>query len=200
MSAFLAPVHFWLYNKIGLQEELIDDIIDLASEEGWTADGKNPSEFSGGELPALESVIDTSNIHGWLQARIQDAEKRYAELVTSLLRENPERMTRICRAARTFGEHHGMEAGADPQNAFKALQNSLLDGMPCDRVNALDENSDRRIAWHREQNLHGAFWTEAGGFPSVYDRLRSEIIQGMLAHTDLTYNDLGNDSYEICAA
>jgi len=27
MSAFLGPIHYWLYNKIQLQEELIKDIV-----------------------------------------------------------------------------------------------------------------------------------------------------------------------------
>ena len=38
MSAFLGPIHFWLYNKIGNQEKLTKEIADLAVQNGWIAD------------------------------------------------------------------------------------------------------------------------------------------------------------------
>lgn len=34
MSAFLGPIHFWLYNKIQLQEGLIREIAEMAEEKG----------------------------------------------------------------------------------------------------------------------------------------------------------------------
>ena len=33
MSAFLGPIHYWLYNKIQLQEELIKDIVAYGEKE-----------------------------------------------------------------------------------------------------------------------------------------------------------------------
>ena len=36
MSAFLGPIHFWLYNKIQFQESLIDELIRYASSQGWS--------------------------------------------------------------------------------------------------------------------------------------------------------------------
>ena len=35
MSAFLGPIHYWLYNKIIVQEELTADIAGLAVSNGW---------------------------------------------------------------------------------------------------------------------------------------------------------------------
>ena len=37
MSAFLGPIHYWLYNKIQLQEELIKDIVAYGEKEQWKA-------------------------------------------------------------------------------------------------------------------------------------------------------------------
>ena len=37
MSAFLGPIHYWLYNKIQLQEELIKDIVMYGEKEQWKA-------------------------------------------------------------------------------------------------------------------------------------------------------------------
>ena len=38
MSMFLGPIHYWLYNKIGHQEELTRRLADLAVKEGWISD------------------------------------------------------------------------------------------------------------------------------------------------------------------
>ena len=35
MSAFLGPIHFWLYNKIKMQEGLTDAICEAGEEAGW---------------------------------------------------------------------------------------------------------------------------------------------------------------------
>ena len=35
MSAFLGPIHYWLYNKIQLQEELIQDIAAYGEKSSW---------------------------------------------------------------------------------------------------------------------------------------------------------------------
>ena len=80
MSAFLGPIHFWLYNKIGNQELLTKEIAALAAENSWIPDADSYTKT----LPPLETVIDEGNIHGWLQAQITDAETRYARLVPIL--------------------------------------------------------------------------------------------------------------------
>lgn len=61
MSAFLGPIHFWLYNKITLQEGLIREIADLAQQNGWMGDTSN---YINTETRPLEELIDTGNIHG----------------------------------------------------------------------------------------------------------------------------------------
>lgn len=59
MSAFLGPIHFWLYNKIGKQEELTKAIASMAAGNGWISDRTAYIR----DLPALEDVIDESNMH-----------------------------------------------------------------------------------------------------------------------------------------
>ena len=36
MSAFLGPIHFWLYNKIQFQENLIDELVAYVTAKGWS--------------------------------------------------------------------------------------------------------------------------------------------------------------------
>lgn len=197
MSAFLAPIHFWLYNKIALQEELINDIIDCARHNKWDErlNGETVESYSCGELPALESVIDTDNIHGWLQSRIRDCESRYAKLLIGLLAIDPERLNQLKQVAYDFGTHHAIDADADAQDAFKVMNDSLLDGMPCDHVNSLLTDSSEEVSWERTQNLHAQYWTNAGGDSRYYDVFRTQIIYGLISHTNLRYLCLTDDKY-----
>ena len=87
MSAFLGPIHYWLYRKIQLQESLTEAILySVRSEEKFTA-LQNSLEAKWGivERGLLEQVIDNGNIHGWLQSQIGIAEKRFAAAVTEIL-------------------------------------------------------------------------------------------------------------------
>ena len=50
MSMFLGPIHYWLYNKIGNQEELTKRIAVYAEQKGFI---DNTSEYTK-DLPPLE--------------------------------------------------------------------------------------------------------------------------------------------------
>lgn len=99
MSKFLAPIHFWPYDKIKVQEELTAALADFAHERGWD-DGIDCSSYVSCDLPALDTVIDEGNIHCWLQARIVDAEGRYAQLVSALVCGEPHTRFRNSGACR----------------------------------------------------------------------------------------------------
>lgn len=75
MSAFLGPIHFWLYNKIQFQENLIDELVAYVTAKGWS---DKADQYVSTDRRKLDEVIDEANIHGWLQSRIHDAEGRYA--------------------------------------------------------------------------------------------------------------------------
>ena len=97
MSAFLGPIHYWLYNKIQLQEELIREIVSFGEESSWKvfSDKKLAEETVNKELRPLNELIDVMNIHGWLQERIQDAESRYALLVPRILKEDEKHLSAL---------------------------------------------------------------------------------------------------------
>lgn len=105
MSKLLAPIRFWPYDKIKVQKELTAALADFAQEKSWD-DGIDCSSYVSCDLPALDTVIDEGNIHGWLQARIGDAEGRYAQLVSALVSADPTRMDALQEAAEQFGKRH----------------------------------------------------------------------------------------------
>lgn len=137
MSAFLGPIHFWLYNKIQFQENLIDELVAYVTAKGWS---DKVDQYVSTDRRKLDEVIDEANIHGWLQSRIHDAEGRYAALVLDAAGDDAEKFDALKEAARDFGAKQGLQAATAPE-AFHRLDDLLLDGMPCDQVNRVREST-----------------------------------------------------------
>lgn len=189
MSAFLGPIHFWLYNKIGNQELLTKEIAEYASGKGWITDAGNYTKL----LPPLESVIDEDNIHGWLQDQITDAETRYAELVTAILAGGRERIKDVCAVGCKFGESHALRAG-NVAEVFKEFEDFFVNGMPCDRVNAVISESEEELAWKMVQDIHAQYWEE---HPETYYEIRHSVMEGMLSDTPFCVRASGEREYRI---
>ena len=199
MSAFLGPIHYWMYNKILLQEDLIEKILKLSVEKNWdksiaqlTAD-----RFGEPEKHPLEEIIDTSNIHGWLQEKVSVAEYRLAFLVTKLLKEDSTRLNDIEKTFFDFGKENAIPNGSNVEEAFKFITDSLLDGMPCDGVNTLVSESDKEIVWKRNHCVHKSYWDEVGGNVDVYYKLRMEIIKGMTTGCGFKFEVLNDTVYKL---
>lgn len=200
MSAFLGPIHYWLYNKIGLQEELTAALAGRAANEGWIPSDE-ATDYSV-ELPALESVIDEGNIHGWLQARIADAETRYAELVGEVLAGGSEgdgssRMSALLDEAFAFGCAHALPAEADAMQAYRAFDDFFVNGMPCDRVNVITANRPECVAWEMRQDIHAPYWQPQG--THAYYALRTRVMEGMLGGTKFAVTVEDDFHYTISA-
>lgn len=197
MSAFLGPIHFWLYNKIQLQEDLTDHLV-ASLPEAQAAELRAALDEGCGaaERRPLEEVIDEGNIHGWLQAHVTVAEKRFAQAVTSLLAERS--LDELAELARAHGRAHTLTAATAPE-AFKALNDTLLDGMPCDRVNAPGEATDGRVTWTRTQDIHAEHWTALGADPAAYWTLRNAWVAGMIEEAPFALSIEG-DTYTVTAA
>ena len=194
MSSFLAPIHFWLYNKIGVQEDLIRALAQTAESKGFL---KGTSTFVSDPLPVLRAAIDLGNIHGWLQDKIADSEQRLASLVTELVRPDAGRMTCIVEAAEQFGKAHAIPEDADAQDARKVITDTLVNGMPCDTVEKVTENTPERVAWENTADLHGPYWSAVNGNPAHYWQIRSAVICGMCAASKLTFRTLDDGAFEI---
>ena len=35
MSAFLGPIHYWVFNKVQLQEEMVNRLIEFSNKEDY---------------------------------------------------------------------------------------------------------------------------------------------------------------------
>lgn len=198
MSRYLAPIHTWLFNKIKMHEALekltlskykdiygqnIDDIADSAYEKyGLPLEDK-----------PIEELIDTSNIHGWLQNRIDITETRQSFILTSILSKhgNEAKGTALEVYAKQ-GAECGKDAAANfdtveaPQ-IYQALNNYILDGMPCDNVNSVTFKSSEKLVWKNSQCLHRGYWEKAGADLDFLYELRYTWIRNFVENANGKY-------------
>ncbi len=186
MSAFIGPIHHWLYNKIKLQEMMTESLFETAAERGVPVDEMRAEsvrlfgEPVGGDL---EGEVDQGNIHGWLQERIGRAERRLAFVVTGLLERGALDGAQLDETFRALGHQAAVGAGEKidgPPKMFNLLFDYLVEGMPCDRVNEMIQSDDNEVRWRTTTCLHQPYWDEVGGNVSWYYRVRDAWIQGFL--------------------
>jgi len=199
MSKFLGKIHYWLYNKIQLHENLIEAVTELAEKNGYDSrDLANQSylEFGMPVSGLLENEIDYDNIHGWLQQRIISVESRLAYISAELLRNNAVEMEDIAdifyESGRDIMKKLGINEGS-PQDFFNLVFDYMLEGMPCDRVNEITENSDTEIIWRTAVDLHKNYWDNINNF--YY--FRDSWINGFLSETGFKYTRTENGINKI---
>ncbi len=200
MSAFLGPIHNWLFHKILFQDQLTAAIIEGAEEKGYNPELKREVDNRYGSLPKgeLKDIIDESNIHGWLQNQVTLVEYRLAYVVTTLLKEDQERLNCIMDIAYNYGKAHGIDAGATARMAYDLLEDSLLNGMPCDHVNKVTQESNEKICWEQTLDIHEPYWAEIGGKIKYYYDIREALIKGMIAGSKITFYRINDGKYVLC--
>ena len=189
MSLFLGKIHYWLFNKILWFEALEKEMIKLAKEEGIDIDTLRKAivEKYGEEtkdLP-LEEMIDTSNIHGWLQATIHSAEGRMAALTKIILEKegSKEALEKLYIAQGVLAANEVRESGTDLKTApeiYNSINDYILDGMPCDRVNEVLSSSDTEVIWTRTICVHKDIWEREGVNVDLFYELRSLWIKSFV--------------------
>lgn len=199
MSKYLGPIHYWMYNKICLQEELTGEIARTAKQLGWKELTEEDLEEKcvRNETRPLDEIIDESNIHGWLQGHIHDAEGRYAVLVTELLKADPSRIEELKKTAYAFGKRHASDAESTAFDLYHDLDGVLINGMPCDHINVVTVQEDDHFVWNELADLHSDYWKNAGGDPENYVILRAEVIRGIISDADFTLAIPEKGTYEI---
>ncbi|SFD23811.1 hypothetical protein [Clostridium uliginosum] len=182
MSLFLGKIHYWLFNKILWFEILESEIINLANNEGLDIESlsKEISEKYGVKLPnkPLEEMIDTSNIHGWLQEKIHCAEGRMAAYTTKIVENNKNACSKIekifidqgIKAAKEVKKDKGVFESAE--DIFNSINDYILDGMPCDRVNEVITCNEDNVEWTRRICVHKDIWDREQGDVNYFYILR----------------------------
>lgn len=201
MSAFLAPIHTWLFNKIVLAEELEKNVQKAYIDKynGIAKDVVEKSLVYGSPIDttkSIEDIIDTSNIHGWLQDKITKVETRTAYIVTEMVKKyakEAESIAKECFAeqGKSVGETSkakGMPKA--PEELFNALNNYLLEGMPCDRVTRIIKSEINIFEWETTSCIHKGYWEMISGDVNVFYNLRHTWTKAFIesSNDEFTYN------------
>lgn len=208
MSLFLGKIHYWLFNKILWFEGLEEEIIKLAKSEGLNIE-KLSSEINlkyGEKLPnkKLEEMIDTNNIHGWLQSKIHSAEGRMAAWTKEILENDENSLKKLeevyieqgIKAAKEVKESKTI---TNAPEIYYSVNDYILDGMPCDRVNEVIISEDEKVEWKRRICVHQDIWGKENIDVNVFYTLRSLWIKAFVneVNNDFEYVEIDGETMVI---
>lgn len=204
MSLFLGKIHYWLFNKVLWFEGLEDKVIEFTRAKIAEGDNlENEINLKYGkklENKNLEEIIDTSNIHGWLQSKIHSAEGRMAAWTSAILNNDKEYIYELKKMYTEQGVNAAKEAKVKSSNAtaediFNSMNDYILDGMPCDRVNEVITSNDEIVEWKRRICVHKEIWENEGVPVETFYDLRNQWISAFVKemNNDYEYIELDND-------
>ena len=175
MSAFLGPIHHWLFKKINLVEDREKKLVSAFTEKygSEVGDIASANRTKYGEYyddTSLEELVGENAIHEFLSIEIAKVETREAALITALTSKyGDEAKTLAFATAKEHGNAFGaaQTEGADTKGAtaddvHKAVKNAFLDGMPCDHVVETTENTETKLTETHSDCLHRQYWKTAG--------------------------------------
>lgn len=190
MSLFLGKIHYWLFNKIVWFEGLEKNVIELAKSEKLNIEAISAeiSQKYGDMLPdkPLEDMIDTGNIHSWLQEKITCAEGRMAAWTFKILENDKNGLNKLEKIYIEQGIKAGnevKEASEQIDNAveiFNKINDYILDGMPCDRVNEVIISEENMVKWSRRVCVHKSVWEKENVSVDIFYNLRGLWIKSFV--------------------
>lgn len=188
MSLFLAPIHSIMYGKIKNQDKINDELIEKFGDETL----RNEIITNIGSLPSgeLADVIDTQNIHGWLQSQIDIVEKSFSTIVENLLEKGVSKSDLI-----QWFEDNGknFEIAESGEELYQMFSGFYLDGMPCDRAIQPIELEENSAKWAQNIDVHGKYWDDGG---ILYNELRCAMIRGLAENSGFKFN-YNEGTYEV---
>ncbi|WP_281699948.1 hypothetical protein [Cetobacterium somerae] len=189
MSLFLGKIHYWLFNKILWFEKIEECVITLALEEGMDVKNiRNEIESKYGkklENRNLEEIIDLENIHGWLQNRIHSSEARLAAWIKIILQNDLDAQIKLEKIFQEQGVLAAREAKIEidyisATDIYNSINNYILDGMPCDRVNVVSVSEENLVSWKRRICVHEEIWSKEGVDVRFFYNLRNIWIKNFV--------------------
>ncbi|MDO5725847.1 MAG: hypothetical protein Q4P29_06030 [Tissierellia bacterium] len=142
MSKILGTIHYLMYEKIKYQDEITKYLLEGREEFEKLNEIMPPVSTD-----SLEKLVDPQNIHGWLSARIDIVESRFAYAINT-----------VADAEEKIYEFGIKESLNKKFNSAKELYGEinkrLLDGMPCDRALLVSEDEDGNLYLEQKINLH----------------------------------------------
>ena len=191
MSAFLAPIHFWMYDKILIAQELTFKLEEkfLNKEEREEVESLFPGLYS----KDLEEVIDQSNIHGWLHIAVSNVEIRFAYIVKTLLDKGIS-LEEIKKVAFEYGKTFPEQEVSSLKDAYELLMDILLDGLPCDVSISVAREEENELEFVLYNDIHKQYFNEFDLEVSLYHEIREAFVNGILERYALKYKNISESN------
>ena len=191
MSAFLAPIHFWMYDKILIAQELTFKLEEkfLNKEEREEVESLFPGLYS----KDLEEVIDQSNIHGWLHIAVSNVEIRFAYIVKTLLDKGIS-LEEIKKVAFEYGKTFPEQEISSLKDAYELLMDILLDGLPCDVSISVSREEENELEFVLYNDIHKQYFNEFDLEVSLYHEIREAFVNGIFERYSLKYKNISESS------
>lgn len=215
MSAFLGPIHMWLYKQIQIVEKRETKIVEGFSEKYSDSEVNDlilPSRQQYGELKedkALPELIAGSDIHPWLEKAVADAQRREASVVAALMKkyDDQDLLFDIYSAqAEELAEKAKVRDNVDEfslNDAFEIINEYFVERMPCDRLSGAVKE-EGRIIWKHQSRLHQEFWQQTEvelklmhELYAVWLRVFAKNLNSKLSHKREVESDYYNDLFFI---
>ena len=191
MSAFLAPIHFWMYDKILIAQELTFKLEEkfLNKEEREEVESLFPGLYS----KDLEEVIDQSNIHGWLHIAVSNVEIRFAYIVKTLLDKGIS-LEEIKKVAFEYGKTFPEQEVSSLKDAYELLMDILLDGLPCDVSISVAREEENELEFVLYNDIHKQYFNEFDLEVYLYHEIREAFVNGILERYALKYKNISDSN------
>lgn len=191
MSAFLAPIHFWMYDKILIAQELTFKLEEkfLNKEEREEVESLFPGLYS----KDLEEVIDQSNIHGWLHTAVSNVEIRFAYIVKTLL-DRGISLEEIKKVAFEYGKSFPEQEVSSLKDAYELLMDILLDGLPCDVSISVTREEENELEFVLYNDIHKQYFNEFDLEVSLYHEIREAFVNVIFERYSLKYKNISDSN------
>ena len=191
MSAFLAPIHFWMYDKILIAQELTFKLEEkfLNKEEREEVESLFPGLYS----KDLEEVIDQSNIHGWLHTAVSNVEIRFAYIVKTPL-DRGSSLEEIKKVAFEYGKSFPEQEVSSLKDAYELLMDILLDGLPCDVSISVTREEENELEFVLYNDIHKQYFNEFNLEVSLYHEIREAFVNGIFERYSLKYKNISDSN------
>lgn len=201
MSATLGPIHYRMYGRMLLQDQLVLAMQTLAAEEGWKC--VLPDHFPAPLIvDDLVNLIDAGNIHAWLSERVNAVEQRFAQVLLAVMAENfDDRLAKLKALFYQTGLQYKIQLQTPEYTAktiYELVHYYLLDGMPCDfPFKALEEGDDSLYVWEIVTCPHSKYYAQQTEILHAYYTLRVSFVQGLLVDIPVSYSWDGDKKFMI---
>jgi hypothetical protein len=217
MSAFLGPIHMWLYKQIQIVEKREAELTAAFSQKYSSAEvddliaayRKQYGELK--EDKTLAELIVGSDIHPWLESAVADAQRREAAIAAALMEKYDDRdllLDIYAAQAAELAEKAKVRDNVDEFNledAFEIINEHFVERMPCDRLSGAVKEEEK-IIWKHQSQLHQEFWqqteVELELMHELYSKWLAVFIENLnptLAHKREIESDYYNDIFFVGA-